>query len=96
MPMVAVIEPVVSAVMAPTDARNPMVGFPVATMMKAGTVIEVEVDFNVIVVFADTACDNVTRHATLAPDITAVGPQTSEVTSTGTTNDIVADREDPL
>jgi hypothetical protein len=95
-PSVAVTEPVVFALMAPILALKTAAAFPAAMTTPAGIVIRVDVELNVTVVAAGADCDNVTVHELVAPDTTAVGLQTSDVTNVGAIRAIVTDCDDPL
>lgn len=89
-------EPGVSAVMLPIVALKLMLAFPAAMTMLAGTVIRAGVELNVIVVLARAGCDSITVHKLVAPDITPVGLQANDVTSTGAIREIVADCDESL
>jgi hypothetical protein len=70
--------------------------FPAVMTMLAGTVIRVEVELNVTVVAVGAGCDSVAVHELVAPDITALGLQVRDVTSTGATRATVTDCDEPL
>jgi hypothetical protein len=70
--------------------------FPAVMTMPAGTVIRVDVELNVTVMAVGAGCDNVAVHELVAPDITALGLQVSDVTSTGATRATVTDCDEPL
>ena len=89
-------EPVVSAVMLPMLALKPIVSFPEAMTMLAGTVIRADAELNVTVVLVGAGCDSVAVHELVAPDITPLGLQASDVTSTGAIRGIVTDCDEPL
>jgi hypothetical protein len=82
--------------MLPILALKPIVVFPAVMTMLAGTVIRADVDPNVTVVLVGAGCDSVAVHELIAPDITPVGLQASEVTSIGAIRGIVTDCDDPL
>jgi hypothetical protein len=86
----------VSAVMLPILALKLMVAFPAAMTMLGGTVIKADVELNVIVVLAGGGCDSVAVHELVASDITPLGLQINDVTSTGAIREIVTACDEPL
>jgi hypothetical protein len=90
-PSVAVIDPVASALMLPILALKAPVVFPAVITMLAGTVIRADVELNVTVVLVGAGCDSAAVHELVAPDITPLGLQASDVTSIGAINEIVTD-----
>jgi len=82
--------------MLPMLALNAKVAFPPAMTTLTGTVIRLDVELNVTVVAVGAGCDSVAVHELAAPDITALGLQVSDVTSTGATRATVTDCDEPL
>lgn len=95
-PRLALTVPLLSAVIVPIVALKAIEVFPALITTLAGTVISVDVELNVIVVFATGACDRVTVQLLVAPDMTPVGLHTRELTSIGAVREIVTDCEEPL
>jgi hypothetical protein len=87
---------VVLALMLPMLALKPAVALPAFMTMLEGTVITVDVELNVTVVAVETACDTVAMHELVAPDVTLLGLQVSEVTSNWAVKAIVTDCDEPL
>ena len=90
------IDPAVSVPMLPILALKPTLEFPVVMTTLAGIVIRLDVELNVIVVSVGAGCDSVAVHEITAPDITPLGVQDSEVTSTGAMRGTVDDCDEPL
>jgi len=66
------------------------IAFPAETVRVVGIESRAELEFSETVVSAETACDNVTKHVMLAPDITPAALQVTRDTSTGARRPIVA------
>jgi hypothetical protein len=94
--MAAMTEPGASAVMLPIVALKVAEVVPGDTGMLAGTVIKGDVEVSATVVPFGAGCDTVAVQELVAPDITPLGLQASEVTRTGAFRGTVADCEEPL
>ena len=97
MPSVAVTEPVILAIMLPIMLTLKVAeAFPAVMTMLAGAVIRGDVELNVTVVTVGAGCDSVAVHELVAPEITALRLQVSDVTSTGAIRVTVTDCDEPL
>jgi hypothetical protein len=94
-PSVAVTEPVPSAAMVPMVALNVVAEVPAVMTTLLGTVIRPDVELRPTVVFVRVVCDRVTVQELVAPDITPVGLQDSELTTTEAVRLIETDCEEP-
>jgi len=93
---VAVIDPVVSALMVPMVALKLAVEPPADSVTLAGMVIRLLLVLSETVVLAVGGCETVTVHALAAPDIKPIGLQLTDVTCSAATREIVTDCEDVL
>ena len=84
------------ALMLPMLALKATVALPAVMTMLEGTVITADVEINVTVVAVEAGCDTVAMHELVAPDVTPLGLQVSEVTSNGAFKATVTDCDEPL
>ena len=94
-PSVAVIEPAPSAAMVPMVALNVVDALPAVMTTLPGTVIRPDVAVRPTVVFVRAVCDRVTVQGLIAPDMTPVGLQDRELTTTEAVRFIETDCEEP-